>query len=261
MKQKIKPRREPKKFDQNWLKECVAQAEANGGLANQGELWDKAAALYNTKVPANMKPVMPSFVRLKVLELNLPIKTVSGRDKASAVNVKVLQECITAVEAQGVCRTWSELFAKVAALYNPKTQQSCSGSTLQNVAVKQQLEIEMPKGKRGGNPSLSGIRGVRTKKADKFASSPAIQLSLERLRKTIPPDKVERYGPLVDQVVAGSRSAAVKLKCLDCSCFNTAEIKHCSVTDCALWAFRPYQGGAVEEGDVLEIEQVEQAVA
>jgi hypothetical protein len=31
---------------------------------------------------------------------------------------------------------------------------------------------------------------------------------------------------------------AIRKKCLDCSCDNTAEVRKCVVTDCALFPFR-----------------------
>lgn len=34
---------------------------------------------------------------------------------------------------------------------------------------------------------------------------------------------------------------AVKLKCLDCCCWQKTEITHCTVRQCGLWKLRPYQ--------------------
>jgi hypothetical protein len=31
---------------------------------------------------------------------------------------------------------------------------------------------------------------------------------------------------------------AIRKKCLDCSCDNTAEVRRCLITDCALFPFR-----------------------
>ncbi len=38
-----------------------------------------------------------------------------------------------------------------------------------------------------------------------------------------------------------SKSAAVKAKCLDCSCWQRTEIANCSVDICPLWLYRPYR--------------------
>lgn len=35
-----------------------------------------------------------------------------------------------------------------------------------------------------------------------------------------------------------SRSKAIRLKCLDCCCGQSAEVRRCPVTECALWRYR-----------------------
>ena len=49
--------------------------------------------------------------------------------------------------------------------------------------------------------------------------------------------------PLFFRVYAGQSglTEAVKAKCLDCSCWQIAEITDCRVLTCPLWAHRPYQ--------------------
>ena len=34
------------------------------------------------------------------------------------------------------------------------------------------------------------------------------------------------------------RAKAIRLKCIDCCCGNTAEVRKCTVTSCHLWRFR-----------------------
>ena len=34
------------------------------------------------------------------------------------------------------------------------------------------------------------------------------------------------------------RAKAIRLKCIDCCCGNTAEVRKCPVTNCPLWRFR-----------------------
>lgn len=38
-----------------------------------------------------------------------------------------------------------------------------------------------------------------------------------------------------------SKAAAIAAKCADCSCFQQGEITHCTVFNCPLWPYRPYQ--------------------
>jgi hypothetical protein len=35
-----------------------------------------------------------------------------------------------------------------------------------------------------------------------------------------------------------SRGDAIRSKCLDCMCGNSAEVRRCALADCALWPFR-----------------------
>lgn len=242
------------RVDDKRLKAAVEQAEAGGGLASLGELWEKVAERYNLSIPAGLKAITPSGVRAKVMEGTFHLKTVSGRAKSAAVDKKVLQKVITEVESAGLPRTWAELFASVAELYNKRTAQNAGPATLQALAIKEGLKIQTPKGKkgfRGGERTPS----VRTPKADKFAANTSVVRAFEGLRESIPVAVRKRFLPVVERAEAGSRTAAVKLKCLDCSGYNTAEIKHCPCDTCSLWAFRPYQGTEqVESGDVLDSE-------
>lgn len=41
-----------------------------------------------------------------------------------------------------------------------------------------------------------------------------------------------------------SRALAIRAKCWQCSNFQRKEVTLCPVTDCALWPFRPWQGGS-----------------
>lgn len=35
-----------------------------------------------------------------------------------------------------------------------------------------------------------------------------------------------------------TRGKAIRLKCLDCMCGNSAEVRRCPIKDCPLWRFR-----------------------
>jgi hypothetical protein len=48
------------------------------------------------------------------------------------------------------------------------------------------------------------------------------------------------YQHWVDKAEKGSFKAAVALKCLDCCCFQRAEVAACPVRECSLWHLRPY---------------------
>ena len=50
-----------------------------------------------------------------------------------------------------------------------------------------------------------------------------------------------------------SKAAGIKAKCIQCSGYQKAEIANCKVSACALFRYRPYQGGIDEpEGEASE---------
>lgn len=239
--------RTAKKINEAHLRQCVTKAEENGSLPNQSALWTAVMEIYNKSLPFGYKEITPSVVRSRVLELNLPLKTISGHKKSANVDLKVLQSCICEVE-QNPCTNRSDLFQKVSDVYNKRTDQSCSWATLANIALKNDLEMKTPKGKKG-----QGLRrGKRTTKAEKFQKNPAIVEAIEKMQQSIPRSLQKRYLPVIEKVREGSRTAAVKLKCLDCSGWQPKEVRNCLCHDCPLWAFRPYQGGAEDDGVVEE---------
>ena len=93
-------------------------------------------------------------------------------------------------------------------------------------------------GKRGaviGN-GVPRVRIPRSKKMKAFVETFAL------LRKMTP----KRFLPLVDKAEKGSAKACVKLKCLECSNWQSSEVKQCVIIDCPLYPIRPFQ----TKGDV-----------
>ena len=65
---------------------------------------------------------------------------------------------------------------------------------------------------------------------------------IRQWRKNIPPLHNEAYRRLYDRAISGkSRVAGVKSKCLDCMCWQSAEVRNCAVVTCPLHPYRPYQ--------------------
>ena len=89
---------------------------------------------------------------------------------------------------------------------------------------------DQPDGEARGSSSESEKCGAVRKLAPQ-------RLSLPLLRRVVP----VRHHRLVDRVEAGSLRAAIDLKCLDCSDYQIAEVRHCTVTACPLHSVRPYQ--------------------
>ena len=56
------------------------------------------------------------------------------------------------------------------------------------------------------------------------------------------------------------RAKAIRLKCIDCCCGNTAEVRKCHATSCPLWRFRMGKEIKVENiefSDEIEDEDLE----
>ena len=58
----------------------------------------------------------------------------------------------------------------------------------------------------------------------------------------------EKYHAMVEKAASGrSRKWAIRLKCLDCCCWQAAEVRRCHIDDCALWPYR--LGGKVRPAE------------
>jgi hypothetical protein len=91
-----------------------------------------------------------------------------------------------------------------------------------------------PPGKKGR--VISGQMGVRVSKEEKF-KTPQLQSAFERLTKSTP----QKFHGIIKKVRKGSLKSAVKLKCLECSSYDKSSIRFCPVTNCPIFAFRPYK--------------------
>ncbi len=100
-------------------------------------------------------------------------------------------------------------------------------------------------GKLGREALESGVRKVRKAgsiKMRKFVDS------FTKMRKEMP----KRYHPLIERAEKGSKTACVKLKCLECANWQTSEVRKCVISSCPLFPIRPFQGKNDEEDIVQE---------
>lgn len=179
---------------------------------------------------------------------------------AIEVDRDLLVKCIEEVEAKGPLGTQKEVWEKSATLYNGRTdKQEIAYSTVSLRAKEWKISIKTPsaRGRKKGTPmteahkeAMLAGRGKRRSKEDKFKESTVAQQALADLRRATP----ERFLPVLDKVEAGSRAAALKLHCLECSNFQTSEVRKCEITKCAIWLFRPYQGPLEADEDAEEEE-------
>lgn len=54
---------------------------------------------------------------------------------------------------------------------------------------------------------------------------------------TCPPPLRSTYAASAKSAGEGSRKAILRLKCLECCCWDEAEVDRCEITSCALWYF------------------------
>jgi hypothetical protein len=107
---------------------------------------------------------------------------------------------------------------------------------------------------RALTPQVAMLRakelGVTTKtQAGRIGAGRVAPASGERRKVSLPVlveqvatrETPEKYHDLLRRAQAGSRKAALKLKCLECSNWQRSEIAFCPILGCALWQFRPYQ--------------------
>tara|TARA_Y100000310_G_scaffold308553_1_gene351769 strand:+ start:3735 stop:4328 length:594 start_codon:yes stop_codon:yes gene_type:complete len=168
-----------------------------------------------------------------------------------------LQAAINEAEKETTFTSRADLFKVVAQsswarFFQPKP---LTVSMIQVRVNELGVELQTPPGKRGwqGGPRVQ--RGPRKTRKQKFAEDPAIVNAFERLAEKVP----ERFQPVVDKMRNGSRTAAVKLKCLDCCAYQVAEVKFCTCVACPLWAFRPYKSTAIDaEEDGIEAGEIEE---
>ena len=145
------------------------------------------------------------------------------------------QECIRKNEP--VSRHISDLVKLTASLYNEKFGVNYS-PTLFYLRIKSgELHTSLKPGKRGrpAGIALSSEQKEAMQKG-RTRERKIRTADLPALKKMHP-----EYSLLCEKVAAGSKTAAIKLKCLNCTCFQIKEISLCTSTDCALHSFRPYR--------------------
>jgi hypothetical protein len=105
---------------------------------------------------------------------------------------------------------------------NTTTPENAQDARLGDADLGQALEP--PAGSSGARPRKNAALARRKR-------------PLPLVRAEVPP----RWQGLVDWAERGSLVARIHLACLDCACWQEAEVRHCTVEACALHSVRPYQ--------------------
>jgi hypothetical protein len=96
------------------------------------------------------------------------------------------------------------------------------------------IVVKTAPGKRSGGFS-SGSRGVRVPRSKKME---AFAVSFAEMRADTP----KLYLPLIEKAEKGSLRSCIKLKCLECSAWQSSEVRNCNIIGCSLYPVRPFQG-------------------
>lgn len=174
------------------------------------------------------------------------------------ISKEQLLEVILEIEGEtGLEGGITELSKRAADLYNKKyypeklITYSVVGAKIRewNIPIKTKRARRAPGGERKPRGPI-----VRKPRSQKFQESGDAQKSLAYLRKNTP----ARFHNIVDQIAKGSRAAAVKLNCIECSGWMTAEVRKCEITACPMYLFRPYQGKIEADEDTQTEQETEE---
>lgn len=159
-----------------------------------------------------------------------------------------LEAAIHQAEKDGPLRNLHELWKRAAEIYNRTALRAITFSLANLRAKEWNIPIKTTGGHRGPlteehKAALLAARGKRAPRAEKMRGFTTFSLLRQELGSKL---RTRKYLPVVDAAEDGSIKAAIKLKCLECSNYQTEEVRLCPVTDCALFPHRPYQGSEAE---------------
>lgn len=159
-------------------------------------------------------------------------ETVKRGRKAIEVTPFELQVALSALEATNTFPNRSALWVALeeSEWAKTRTPRPLSSQTAMVMATKNNLNINTPVGKRGKEKGCGPVIQVNKRKEFPEIAAKAMRRLFPLKMKT------------VDKAIKGSFKAAIKLKCLDCTCGDIVEIRQCEIVECSLWAFRPYKG-------------------
>lgn len=148
--------------------------------------------------------------------------------KAIVLDTVTFQHVISTLEKENNFSSRSALWKAVEETTWAKTcvPRPLTSQVAMLKAQEFKLTINTPLGRRGA------VKGeVRHNKR---------KVSLSLIDDVKVPDK---YNSLLERLKKGSLKAAIKLKCLECSCWVSKEVGLCKVNACPLFPVRPFQKG------------------
>ena len=164
------------------------------------------------------------------------------------IDKKRFQQEVAKLEKDGPLATRNDLWQALAETDWAKSLQPrpLTAPVAYLRAKELDIKCKTPLGKRGGKMTKERIekmqagRSGRTPRKEKLA---AFSYSFEEMLKKVP----ENYHKEVEKAREGSLRAAVKLRCLDCACWQTEEVRQCTCIACGLYPHRPFKAKPEEE--------------
>jgi hypothetical protein len=175
---------------------------------------------------------------------------------ALLVDKSELQAQLDKAEAEHTFTNRSKLYTHVSNTEWAKAIKDALGRTrgLSPMVIYQRvnefkIQIKTPMGKRG-NPTI-GKRLTKEERKAKIEKRPGYIQGMQRLTY----DANNHFGKrkdsianLINKLRNGSKTAAIKLKCLECCCWSATEASRCTVYGCPLYMLNPFIGSSsVEE--------------
>jgi len=155
------------------------------------------------------------------------------------IDKNLLISAVAKVEKNGPLKNELSLGLAISAIVSPKDRpKPYSPTCVLSKLRAYQIPFLTKKGKRGRSTGLE----PHINKKRLFSINKKI---LDKLSKCTP----QQYQGRVRKIGKGSRTAAVQLKCLECSGYVMVEAKECEIEECPLWMFRPGYKRATLEKD------------
>lgn len=169
------------------------------------------------------------------------------------ITKKELQKIVDDLEKSQTFATTAELYIAIA---NTSWAKSLQPRPLTaQVARLRVMELGVTcKTKPGKRGRQKGQRPENITRIPRSQKMKAFATSFQEIRKNAP--KIDWALKLIDAAEkTGSLRAAIKLKCLDCVCWQPIEIKLCTCTGCSLYPHRPYKQKISEEESQEETQE------
>ena len=174
---------------------------------------------------------------------------------AIPVDRERLVNAIRQIEAGGPLKNQGVLWKKAAEFYNRGADRPITFSVVALRVREWKIEVKTQPGKKGRQGPMTEEQKAKMQAARAAAGPRGSKPKLKNIdeifaeqRKSTP----EEFHPLLEKAQAGSKVAAVKLKCLDCAAWQKSEVAQCGILGCALYHIRPYK--KFKENEVVNAE-------